>query len=1042
MSRASRPSQRDSSSSSLQWALLAAWLFSSLLCAPASAVPPQYTVSQLFHSQWTAQSGAPAGIVNMAQTSDGFLWLATSGGLFRFDGVEFERFAGTAGAPLLSQDIYTLYAAADGDLWIAHHFGGASQLHNGRLVNYGREQGMPPGSVMAFAKTPDGRIWAGTTRGLFQLEGQQWHLASTAWGTPTSYVDALLVDRDHTLWMLAGTDVFYLRQGAKEFQALSLGFTLQQSEATLILDPDDTAALCLRKPFGVLKLRAPSVSSEYVPDWNHRHGRPNINDECVFDRQGHLWVGGAEGAGRFLPSRETLGSAADDLQRYKADLAPLSGEAVSQVFEDREGNIWFGTEGGLDRFRIPALLKVPLGQHGSFVFMVAPAGDRGMWVSATLGGVDRFDGTEHQHIKLAELDNVGIGTIYSTRAGTLWVGGGDSIWELQPDLRWKQSARFGARGTAVASLTAQNIAAMTQDAHGAMWVSVLRVGTYRVVGDKWTLWGGRTDMPTENSNALMTDSKDRIWFGYNDGSVAVLDGDQLTMIADGRHAPPAASMGAVRSFAQEHDRIWIGSTRGLWRLDGKDIEPVIGDHGALGEVRGIVPASNGDLWLSTAEGVVHITSGELQRSFETPRYRVHYQLLNYLDGLPGIPLGAAAGKDGRIWFATENGVVQADPSRTPRNPIAPTSIVKSMIADGVVYSVQREAPIQLPVHTHNLQISYTAPSLTMPERVMFRYRLAPADATWQDVGNRRAAYFTDLAPGRYHFQVIAANNDGLWGAPSASIDFVVPPTFVQTPWFTALCVCTAAAVLWFVYLLRLQSVKARLRLRLEERMVERERIARELHDTFLQALQGLVLRFQSAMERIPPREPSRALMEDALNRADQVIADGRDAVTNLRVTSATAGDLLRDLRQLGESLSKDRNVSFSVSTDGPPQELDPVVRQETQRIAIEAMTNAFHHAQAARIEVSVAYARRRLTVRVSDDGRGFDPSRSYSGHWGIKGMQERADRLRARLRISSNARGSTITLEIPAGIAYTHGARKPLAALSRLWRRETRRNGQ
>ena len=138
-------------------------------------MPAQYSVSQLSHSQWTAQTGAPTGIVNMAQTIDGFLWLATSGGLFRFDGVGFERFIGTENVPMLSQNIFTLHSTADGDLWIGHYFGGISQLHNGRLVNYGREQGLSPGFVMAFAKTPDGTIWAGTTRGLFQLEGQQWH---------------------------------------------------------------------------------------------------------------------------------------------------------------------------------------------------------------------------------------------------------------------------------------------------------------------------------------------------------------------------------------------------------------------------------------------------------------------------------------------------------------------------------------------------------------------------------------------------------------------------------------------------------------------------------------------------------------------------------------------------------------------------------------------------------------------------------------------------------------------------------------------------
>src|SRR5262249_52136400 len=188
MSRGPTPSSRESSVSSMRWCVLPAWILGSWLSSRASAVPEHYSVSQLYHTQWTAQSGAPAGIEYIAQTSDGFLWLATSGGLFRFDGVEFERFTGTDDVPLLSQNIFTLHAPTDGDLWIGHYFGGISQLHKGRLTNYGQEEGLPAASVEAFAKTLDGTIWAGTSRGLFRLEGRRWQLASTAWSTPTNFV--------------------------------------------------------------------------------------------------------------------------------------------------------------------------------------------------------------------------------------------------------------------------------------------------------------------------------------------------------------------------------------------------------------------------------------------------------------------------------------------------------------------------------------------------------------------------------------------------------------------------------------------------------------------------------------------------------------------------------------------------------------------------------------------------------------------------------------------------------------------------------------
>jgi len=994
--------------------LVQAFLVNALTCPAAQALPAQYSVSQLYHTQWTVHDGVPTGIEAIAQTPDGFLWLGTSGGLFRFDGVAFERFSGTNEVSLLSQDIYSLHVAVDGGLWIGHHLGGVSHLQGGRLVNYGRAEGLPASSVTAIGHAGDGKVWAGTTRGLFRLESGRWQAVGAAWNAPTGPLEALVVDRDRTLWVKGNGQIFYLRDGATRFEKLPI--TLGKSVfITMLLAPGSAAMLCTSGHVRTLALKVPLGASAWVPEWHDRQVTVSEEATCVFDREGHLWVGGSEGASRFPPSSENAASTANGWRGYKADLAPLTGESVSAALEDREGNLWFSTRAGLDRFRAPALLKLPL-DVGSNEFSLAPAGERGAWIGTSRGNIFRAGPVSRTQIDFNKLAGVGVDTVYSSAAGSLWVAGGDSIWELQPDHRWRRSARPGAQG-GPAAYAYSNIQTMTQDAQGAMWVSVLRVGVYRVVGDAWTLWGGRTDMPTQNTTALFTDIRGRVWFGHDDGTVAVLDGDRLAIMASPNDAQPQASLGAVASFGQQGDRIWVGAEKGLWHLEGGVLRPVTGTRGAFIGVSGIVPGPTGDLWLSTVEGVVHITADELAPALGRPERPVRYALLNHLDGLSGLPV-AAMGNGGRIWFSTVNGVVWTEPSRTARNLIAPTVIIKSIVADGTVYTLQPGMPTQLPVHTRDLNISYTATSLTMPERVMFRYRLGDGHGEWQEVGTRREAYFRDLPPGHHRFQVLASNNDGVWNETGASIEFVIPPTFVQTPWFIALCGAAAAAALGLLYWSRLRSAKARLRLRLEERMVERERIARELHDTFLQAVNGLVLRFHAVMERIPPHEHARGLMKDALDCADEVIADGRDAVTNLRLATARPTDFAQDLKLIGERWSRDTGISFEMRIEGPLRELDPVAVQECQRIATEAMSNAFRHAQGTRVELRIAHAPRQFHLQVADDGHGFEPDQPHARRWGLIGLQERAQRLNARLHVSSGGQGTTVAIEVPARIAY------------------------
>jgi signal transduction histidine kinase/ligand-binding sensor domain-containing protein len=991
--------------------LLFAGIALALLAPAVEAIPAHYTVAQLYHSKWTIQDGAPAGIQAMVQTRDGFLWLGAANGLFRFDGVQFERFTGAGGIPLPARDIYSLHASSDGGLWIGYHFGGVSYLRGGQLVNYGLAEGLPAASIVTLATTSDGESWAGTSRGLYRLVQGQWRLLGTDWNIPERYVFALLEDRNRTLWMISESKVFYLRRGARRFERLPVTFETELETAGVATRPDGTVALCTRENYGVLKLVVPSDPQTYVADWDHRQGIPAAQGACAFDRDGHLWVGSEEGGGRFLSEVAITGGARENLDRYRSDLTPLSGPAVNRVLEDREGNIWFATSTGLDRFRAPAFLRIPL-KGGAPTFGLASAGNRGIWVTGGGGHVYRVhQGRIEEQIHREGFSSIDMTVLGASRSGELWFGAGNEI------LRRTSTGQLLASVRPPVSTGREwdNILAIAPDVRGETWVSVPRVGVYRVVGGEWMLTRGRADH-TETATVLFADADNRVWAGYIDGAVAINDGERVITLVDGK----STSLGTVFAFAQQRDMTWIGSERGLWITDGTRIRAVIGRNGAFVGVAGIVPTDTGDLWLNTSDGVVHISAAEVAQTLNDPGHRVRYQMLDYLDGAPSDAAysppypKAVEDSDGRLWFAGTNGVAWLDPSHTPHNDVVPTVVVKSILADGVRHALDPGPAPKLPARTHNLQISYTAPSLTMSERVKFRYRLVDEDADWQDVGTRREAYFTDLPPGSHRFQVIAANNDGVWNETGASVAFFIPPTFVQTIWFRLIWVCAIAAAIGLLFVLRLRSLKSRMRLRMEER----EHIARELHDTFLQAVQGLMLRFQTAMERIPSGEPSRAMMEDALDRADHVIADGRDAVSNLRSSSNDTGDLCEDLEETGTRLAQESGIDFTCTEEGQRRALRPDARLESQRLAIEALTNAFHHSGGARVELKVIYARKIFSLKISDDGRGFDPDRSHVGHWGLIGMRERASRMRGRLLIESGRQGTCVTLEIPARVAY------------------------
>jgi signal transduction histidine kinase len=380
-----------------------------------------------------------------------------------------------------------------------------------------------------------------------------------------------------------------------------------------------------------------------------------------------------------------------------------------------------------------------------------------------------------------------------------------------------------------------------------------------------------------------------------------------------------------------------------------------------------------------------------------------------------------------------------DPRHLPFNRLLPPVHIEQIIADRKSYdpASYSNGGVPLPAQVRDLEIDYTALSLVVPEKVRFRYKLEGFDSDWQDVGNRRQAFYTNLPPRNYRFRLAACNNSGVWNEAGAFLDFSVAPAYYQTTWFRLSCVAAFVALLWAVYQRRLRQVAREFNMRLDERVHERTRIARELHDSLLQGFQGLMFRLQALRDMLPGPPEAIEALDIALDRADKAIVEGRDSVADLRQSIIDNTDMAQALTALGQELalqkSNGTDPCVRVLVEGKQRDLDPLLRDEVYRIAREALRNAFRHAQAQKIEAQITYGDSEFLLHVRDDGNGIGPEvldrGGRAGHYGIPGMRERAKSFGGKLEVWSESRaGTEVQLIIPASIAYGKSS-----ARSRFW---------
>lgn len=997
------------------------------------ALDPTRSIAQVHHTSWTIADGIPANIWAIEQTPDGYLWLGSVDGLFRFDGVRVERIATDK---LPSPSIHALAATASGGLWIGYErpVGAISFMRNGVVTNYPIKLKNST-SVHGFAMGPDGTVWASTPDAILRFDGKRWVPIKGDFGYFFSEgnggVRSFGVAPDGTVWIKNRGGIYFLKAGQAQFERAMAypggpeGFTKTPDGRLWTTDARSGHLYPM-----------PDLMHPALPDRAVRNrGRVvprNIEGNILLDRDGTLWCTSLRDGGlmrvRTLANAMVLDKSTDTRGPLVAGTG-LSSNMVHTLFEDREGNIWVGTSLGLDRFRPANIVTEP----------TVPAGYRARFVASTPQGLFAYtgwsgtdsranDGTQalyrvepHRAPQLY-IANVG-------RLRTLFTSLHDrSIWLVTQDGVQQLLGRALAPPLALPDgVEGNSVYSAAYDTAGTLWISSFVHGVFRRTAEGWKQFPLRSSAGA--TGVLIADPDGSMWIRYSGGGLFRVHGTQTQDLSGNR-----LGIGDVTFVLPTGHGVIFGGENGIGRLkDGRFQALHAAQIAALSGVTGIADTADGSSWIFAQAGIVRVNTRSLDEALaRSDPKALHYEVLDSRDGLPGAPYGAVGGSSvatdatGRVWFATGNGLAWIDPRNLHHNPLAPNVLVTSVLADGQQYSSRPK--LDLPAGTSNVQLDYTALSLSIPDRVRFRYRLEGVDADWVDAGNRRQAFYTRLGPGEYRFQVMAANSDGVWNRQGAGMTFVIAPTFVQSRLFMMLCILCLALLVQLAHSMRLAHLSARMRSQLEGRMSERERIARELHDTLLQGFQGVMLHFQAAAFSIAPDHPAHPLLDKAMRRGDAALAEGRNRVRDLR-SFEDMKDLAATLRTLGAASPLGENVNFVVRESGAMRALNPITTDEVVKICAEAIYNAFRHSGAETIAASISYEKDALRIRIDDDGRGIAPeilaAGGREGHFGLIGMRERASRIKAALNFTTGApRGTSVELLVPALEAYADIAKE------------------
>jgi ligand-binding sensor domain-containing protein/signal transduction histidine kinase len=988
-----------------------------LLTLQSGASEPRKPLTEYTHTVWTHKDGIPSAFIySIAQTRDGYLWLATTDGLVRFDGVRFVHWRPKTGHTALLGVVRSLGPAPDGSLWIGTAAG---------LIGHIRGDDLTTSSigsqVEAMLEDRDGTLWVTTKNHFLRFHAATQEQMGTGTALPAPLLSGPLQDKNGSMWF--STDSGVIRVDPRDPQV-----QLEQiAKGKFWLSEDAVGTIWITNAQG---------SSQPIREGEPLRGNgmadKTFNVRTVLrDNEGNTWIGTL---GQGLLRSPTDSDGTQKIEKF-GERDGLSTEFVWCLLEDREHNVWVGTQNGLNRFRDEKIVTLTRreGLAGDSVDALAAGRNGTIWASTSMG-VNRIDG-EHRDLYLKGATVMGLST---DRENVLWAGTNRGVARAENG-NWRYLPM-------PAGIRLQNVTVVAEDQVNGVWLFDTRKGLYRWADGRITDFSNDPLLKGKSILAARADGRGREWFGLNEGGVVVFDGSGFHLFSES-DGLAGGSVNAVH--IDDNATVWIGTERGLSRFDGQRFVTWNISNGLPGErVLWVLSDSENRIWLGYSTGVACVSISELDRAQKEPLHRVAYSFLDDGDGLKGNPdrgwqSPAVRGSDGTFWFRTSEGVAIIAPRDLTRNRVAPPVQIERFVADGAVIDAMR--PARLRPLTRDVEIDYTALSLAEPRKVLFRYKLEGFDADWRDAGTRRQAFYTNLRPHAYRFRVLACNNDGVWNESGATLDFDLLPAFYQTRSFPLLCVVVLLILAWGAYRLRVWQVTTQLRERFEERLKERTRIAQELHDSLIQDVMGISLQIEVTDELLPANLPAKQSLERALGLCKSALDAGRRALNDLRTAPLSAADLVKSFSQLANEFAGNGETKIDVIVEGRERPLNATVGNDVLQVGRQAIANALQHANARNIHVLLSYSDQCLRIRVQDNGSGMNEeilNLGRPGHYGIAGMKERADRLGGSISIRSRAgEGTEVDLSVPAHFVYGDGLPRSGSRLAAKWQQVAEKIG-
>ncbi len=956
------------------------------------------------------QDGLPEQIVQaFAQTADRYLWIGTTGGLLRFDGERFLLYNRENTPAFRDNNIFCLTVTRDNTLWIGTEGGSLIRYRDGIFHSFSASDGLTNAFVRSVYQDAKGTIWIGTDEGLFQVAGERFVRLDDSGNIPVIAVHAIHEDRGGHLWV-GGSKLLRL-EGSVATEYFLEGEASQNRVKCIQETADGT--VWVGTVSGLQKLDSGTPSSRF------KQVRA-VSGTVRFLREtsdGRLWIG-TIGHGLTIYSDH----------EFTQITAPrrLPSNTVLNVFEDAERNIWVGTQAGMLRLSKTPVRTVTLPDASdSDAETVYQDRDGGIWIAAA--NLFRFQNVEdspshyqngdssHPRFPNGEatpyhfpgLSDVRIRNVFRDREGTLWIGTeGRGVYR-------QIGVRF-VHYTTKQGLVNNFIRAFLQSRDGSVWIATDE-GVSRWRKDSFTNYGMHDGLCYFSTRSLLEDRNGDIWIGTDRG-VSRLHEEKF------EHDDTVAALKEEKVWAIHQDSdsgLWFGTrTGGLYhRKSGKLDHYTVAQGLSSNSIYELVEDQNGNLWISGPNGISVMNRHELEAVNDYPGRRVAVTLYGISEGLETLqmcggekPAGILTTR-GEIWFPSSKGPVRVSVAQPKQSNPVPV-VIDQVMVDG--RQVQTTGKMSLTPNTAKLELHYGVVLLRSQERIRFRYMLEGFDKTWSEASADRVAYYTNLPPGRYQFRVAAFEMDNPDHITEASLEMMQEPHFYRTVWFITCCLLFVAAIVWSVYQFRLGQLRGRFQAVLHER----NRLAREMHDTLIQGCASVsaLLEAHSSLGE-PDGDARNDLLDCARTQLRSTIDEAREAVFNLRLTSEAATNIGPLLGRMTEQVSHEFGIPVECQISGKPFEFEQSTVHELLMVAREAIYNAVRHGQPHKVQLGLRFEEDNCSVKVQDDGSGFDPETISSlpaGHYGLIGIKERVSRMGGTLTLhSSSGAGTEMMIEIP-----------------------------